>query len=212
MGDDGCRPCVVVGQGHGDLRVADVLHSAVHHGDGAKALGAGLIDAILDGQTHGNAGGGGEVVGVHGAQYPPALLLGLLDGPVDGGGGVDGAGGLEHDGLDLAVRVQLQGVALCAPGGGMLGDGIDVGKPLGYGALGGQLRLSRGGGEDRGDKHQGGQSQSGGPAAQGGSSISHGVSFSLNGEKTAEDPAEPDWSSYYSRVWAEGQWKKVETL
>ena len=87
-----------------------------------------------------------------------AQLLGGADGPVDGGGPVDGAGGLDHDGVDVAVRLQLQGEALHSPGGGVVGDGVAVGQPVGQ-LLGGVELGAAGVGAGGGTQQRGGQRQ-----------------------------------------------------
>ena len=132
---------------------------AVHHGDGVLPLRAGLVDAVLDRDSVGDAAPQGEKVAVDAADHRIAQLLRRADGPVDGGRPIDGAGGLDHNGIDLAAGLQLQGKALHPSGTGVVGDGVSVDQPVGQG-LGSVDLSSPGGGEGGGSQQSRRQHQS----------------------------------------------------
>ena len=165
----GVAPLVEVGEGdrlagtligHGDFHLGGggQAQLAVHHGDGVLPLGAGLIDAVLDGDSVGNAAPQGEEVAVDAADHRIAQFLRRADGPVDGGRPVDGAGGLDHNGIDLAAGLQLQGKALHPSGAGVVGDGVSVDQPVGQGLgsidLSGSSGGEGGGGQQSRRQHQ----------------------------------------------------------
>ena len=117
-GDHAVVPAV--GQGEFDLGSGGQLQAAVYHGDGMVSLRAGLIHPVLNGDAVGDAAAHGKKVAVDAAQHMITQALRIADRLVDGGGPIDGAGGLDHDGGDAAVRLQLEGEALHPAGGGML--------------------------------------------------------------------------------------------
>ena len=153
----GAAPLVEVGQGDG-LSGALVGHShfhlwgggqaelSVHHGDGVFPAGTGLVDPVLNGNAVGDSGSQGEEVTVDASHHRIAQFFRRADGPVDGSRPVDGTGCLNHNGIDFAVGLQLQGKALHPSGAGVVGDSVSVDQPVGQ-SLGGIDLSGSGGGE-----------------------------------------------------------------
>ena len=84
------------------------------------AVCAGFVDTVLNGDAVWDPAARGEEIAVDSSHHMEAHVLSCLDSPIDGGLAVDGAGGLDHDGIDETVRLQLEGKALYPPGGGVL--------------------------------------------------------------------------------------------
>ena len=110
---------------------------SVDGGHGVVALGAGFVDAVLNGDAKRNAAVS-EKVTVDAADDVIAHTFRVADGLVNGGRAVGCARGLDHDGVDIAVGAELEGVTLHPPGGGMLGYGVDISQTIGEGLRGGQ--------------------------------------------------------------------------
>ena len=110
---------------------------SVDGGHGVVALGAGFVDAVLNGDAKRNAAVS-EKVTVDAADDVIAHTFRVADGLVNGGRAVGCARGLDHDGVDIAVGAELEGVTLHPPGGGMLGYGVDISQTVGKGLRGGQ--------------------------------------------------------------------------
>ena len=165
----------LVGQRQLHLGVAHDRDLPVGDEHGVLRGAAGLVDAVLDDDAQGHAGGGGEEVGVDGPQDVVTLLLGVGHRPVDGGGAVDGARALQQDGLHIAVRLQLQGVAL-DPAAAVDGDGVVVGQTV-HDPGGGLELFLPGGGVHRVDGQEDSQHKGGHPAKQSGRWVFHRRSF-----------------------------------
>ena len=154
-----------VGQGEFHLWGGGQLQTAVHHGDGMVSLRAGLVYPLLDGDAVGDAAAHSEKVAIDAAHHMVSQTLCIADRLVDGGGPVNGAGGLDHDGGDVAARLQLEGETFNPAGGGVLRDGIDVRQAVGQGA-GGAQPCRAGGSEGGRDEQRRGQHQGGGALGQ----------------------------------------------